>query len=278
MRCMPVARGRLISRTLGSSRKFHRLIEHGGKLGEFSQCLFQLIIANTDDFGKLSGDAFTVKHLVLPSSKRPESDFDTALDLMDNVGLIERYAVDSVRYLRVCQFEVHQVNLHKRTSSLYPDPLPNDGISRNFPEHPEQEKRIEGNGTELKRMESNGTEGALALVARNDAFERFWSAYPKKKAKDEALKAWTKRKPDAALVETIMSAVHAQSLSDDWRKDGGQFIPHPATWLNRGQWDDAVHVPVASTIPTNKRIAGLMAGGEKFLAMHREREERGTLA
>jgi hypothetical protein len=23
-----------------------------------------------------------------------------------------------------------------------------------------------------------------------------------------------------------------------WRKDGGQFIPNPATWLNQGRWDD----------------------------------------
>jgi hypothetical protein len=26
--------------------------------------------------------------------------------------------------------------------------------------------------------------------------------------------------------------------SAEWTKDGGQFIPHPATWLNQKRWED----------------------------------------
>lgn len=73
-----------------------------------------------------------------------------------------------------------------------------------------------------------------------EAFDLFWSAYPKKKAKGDAEKAWAKVKPDHALSELIIAAVLAQKLSEDWTKDGGKFIPHPASWLNAKRWEDEV--------------------------------------
>jgi hypothetical protein len=26
--------------------------------------------------------------------------------------------------------------------------------------------------------------------------------------------------------------------SEQWRRDDGRFIPHPATWLNQRRWED----------------------------------------
>lgn len=69
-------------------------------------------------------------------------------------------------------------------------------------------------------------------------FDRVWSVYPRKVGKDAAAKAFAKRKPDAALVETMVKAIEAQRSSREWQKDGGQFIPHLATWLNGGRWMD----------------------------------------
>lgn len=66
-------------------------------------------------------------------------------------------------------------------------------------------------------------------------FEKFWEVYPKKRSKAQAEKAWQKAKLDSAL-ETILLAVTAQKLWHDWIKDGGQFIPYPATWLNARGW------------------------------------------
>jgi len=67
-------------------------------------------------------------------------------------------------------------------------------------------------------------------------FERFWSLYPKKMAKPEALKAWAKIKP--LEVPLILEVLPIAKRSKDWVKEGGQFIPYPATWLNRRQWED----------------------------------------
>ena len=71
-------------------------------------------------------------------------------------------------------------------------------------------------------------------------FDRLWEAYPKKIGKDAAARAFAKRKPDEALLARMLQAVARQRQSDQWRKDGGQFIPHLATWLNQGRWEDEV--------------------------------------
>lgn len=71
-------------------------------------------------------------------------------------------------------------------------------------------------------------------------FAEFWSAYPLKKAKATAEKAWAKLKPGAELTATILSAIATQRASADWQRDGGQYIPHPTTWLNQRRWEDEV--------------------------------------
>lgn len=77
--------------------------------------------------------------------------------------------------------------------------------------------------------------GKSAIEVR---FAEFWSAYPKKVAKQYALKAWKRLKPDADLHDRIMRAVDAQKRSEQWRRENGRYIPNPATWLNGGQWEN----------------------------------------
>ena len=69
-------------------------------------------------------------------------------------------------------------------------------------------------------------------------FEDFWAEYPKKRSKQVALKAWTRLAPNKELYNKIMAALRAQKQSAEWRRDGGQFIPYPATWINGGCWED----------------------------------------
>lgn len=69
-------------------------------------------------------------------------------------------------------------------------------------------------------------------------FAKLWDAYPKKIGKDAARRAFDKRKVDDALLNTMLEAIARQKKSVDWLKDAGQYIPHPATWLNQGRWQD----------------------------------------
>ena len=69
-------------------------------------------------------------------------------------------------------------------------------------------------------------------------FDSFWRAYPNRVGKDAARSAFDKRKVDDDLLALMLSAITAQAKSEKWTKDGGQFIPNPATWLNQGRWMD----------------------------------------
>jgi uncharacterized protein YdaU (DUF1376 family) len=80
-------------------------------------------------------------------------------------------------------------------------------------------------------------------------FDRFWQAYPRKADKPAACKAFARARVDDALLERMLSAIAAQAMTPQWAKDGGQFVPLPATWLNGRRWEDeftgsGVHVDV----------------------------------
>jgi len=66
-------------------------------------------------------------------------------------------------------------------------------------------------------------------------FVTFWQAYPKKTGKDKAWALWQKRNPP---IDCCLKTLAWQIQSDQWQKNGGKFIPHPTTWLNRGGWKD----------------------------------------
>ncbi len=69
-------------------------------------------------------------------------------------------------------------------------------------------------------------------------FEVFWKAYPKRKSKGQAEKAFAKVNPDEQLLATMLATIERAKKSVDWQKDDGKFIPYPATWLNAKGWED----------------------------------------
>lgn len=78
-----------------------------------------------------------------------------------------------------------------------------------------------------------------------NGFEQFWAIYPRKVGKDGARKAFEKRHFDADSLKSVLNAVSEQARSHQWQREGGQFIPHPATWLNQGRWQDEPEITVA---------------------------------
>lgn len=85
--------------------------------------------------------------------------------------------------------------------------------------------------------------GAQPGNALLDRFDRWYAIYPRKVGKAAALKTWRRLKPNAELAAHMIAAVEAQRQGPDWTRDGGRYIPNPATWLNQGRWDDVVARP-----------------------------------
>lgn len=78
-------------------------------------------------------------------------------------------------------------------------------------------------------------------------FIRFWAAYPRKKKRPEAARAFAKARKAELIREDniggILAAIERQRDSRDWLKDGGQYIPYPASWLNSREWEDCNDAP-----------------------------------
>ena len=91
-----------------------------------------------------------------------------------------------------------------------------------------REKRIENR---KKEKEDAGTVFDAAA-----AFEIFYKAYPNKKNVKTARTRWEKMKVTPELFAAIMEGLERAKNSQEWGKDGGAYIPHPATWLNGEGW------------------------------------------
>ena len=69
-------------------------------------------------------------------------------------------------------------------------------------------------------------------------FNEFWDAYPKKKAKQEAVKAWVKQDCHKAAGMLTMDVLNRAKVDPSWKET--QFIPNAATYINGQRWQDEV--------------------------------------
>ena len=69
-------------------------------------------------------------------------------------------------------------------------------------------------------------------------FLEFWKVYPRKEGKRAAYMVWKRLKKEMPPLKELLSVIEKQKESDQWRQNGGKFIPHPRTWLNQGRWED----------------------------------------
>jgi hypothetical protein len=109
----------------------------------------------------------------------------------------------------------------------------------------EQEQEKETCASDESRVADLPAKKAERERVTAELFAEFWTAYPRKRAKDEALKAFSRRKPDRELLAAMLAALAKQSASEDWQRDEGKFIPYPATWINGGRWLDDDQARVA---------------------------------
>lgn len=97
--------------------------------------------------------------------------------------------------------------------------------------------------TPRARSQSLNLEENTDTVIQNppdESFKTFWTAYPRKVAKPAAEKAWNRIKPSGEQLQIMLRVLAVQKSSDDWLKEDGKYIPHPATWINQRRWEDQI--------------------------------------
>ena len=71
---------------------------------------------------------------------------------------------------------------------------------------------------------------------QDSSFEEFWTFYPRKVGKPDARRAYAKALDRTGSAMVLNEA--AARYAGDPNLPPEQFIPHPATWLNRDGWND----------------------------------------
>ena len=111
---------------------------------------------------------------------------------------------------------------------------------------------------------------------KDGLFEQFWKEYPNKKGKLAACRKFKTIGVDRATLSCMIDAIREQKLSEQWLKNNGEFIPHPATWLNQGRWMDETtkkKKQVKSNLVKKEPTPEEMRGQEIVMAIKQNRME-----
>ena len=127
-----------------------------------------------------------------------------------------------------------------------------DGICINdYTEHQSSKADVEAKKEQVRdrvqrfRTKSNAVGNADVTLSETEyrnriqntdteAFDRFWSVYPRKAGKQDAQRSFERALKVATLDEILAGA---QKYADDPNRVA-QFTAHPSTWLNQGRWSD----------------------------------------
>lgn len=226
-------------------------------------------IADRD--GRMEDRPKRIKMQVFPAD---DVDIDASLAKLDDRGFIQRYEVDGMYCIQVVNWKKHQSPHIKETASTIPSPAgtlnfdqkssastgqaPDENtasrpdsliadslIADSYPPSPQGGEDTGIDGDDDSTID-------ITIVSLSNAqerrFIRFWDAYPRKISKQRARRWFARHKPSDALVDAMVAAIETQGSSPDWHKDGGQYIPHPASWLNAGGWDNESPAPVVDAL------------------------------
>lgn len=197
-------------------------------------CLLALGLLNhCDDEGYFNANPKLVESDIFPL-RELKSKTTVLLQELCKIGyLVVFQGSDGKTYGCIKNFHKHQV-INKKTPSKIKHlcELPHDYGSNTV---------VLPTGKERKGKEQSESYDSL--------FDRFYEAYPKKVAKAAAQKAFRACKPDEGLLLTMVEVLKLQAESTDWQKEGGKYIPNPATWLNGERWKDQLSLSESQTQP-----------------------------
>lgn len=205
-------------------------------------------------------------------------DVEPLLHELEQRGFIARYKADGKAIIQVAKFSQHQNPHHREAESRLP-PQAGPGLEAGGSRaKPEAVTACDGTEAQDKPQASPGLgracdpqdttcQGGLAVLnpdsgflipdtsasrpkARgkqvpSEGFAEFWAAYPRKVAKEDAVKAFARLvSPDA--VPAVIAALNRQRSTEQWQRDGGKYIPHPATWITGRRWEDEPDTPTSA--------------------------------
>ena len=243
-----------------------------------ARLLFIGMLNFCDDSGIHPANARRVQMEVFPCGTFSKDDVAAMIEELIENELLEEYEANGEVYWRATGFTKHQKvdqptyrhplpsgeipqtkrrNQKKPCTTASPQPearSPNNeqdsaNVPRTLSEHSKSvhpRKGREGKGKENSNSPHTPRDRGALNAEQQQRFNRFWEAYPLKKSKGQAEKAFARLAPDDLLLEKMLAALRNQAEHREQLMAAGQFTPehkHPSTWINAKAWEDEL-VPV----------------------------------
>ena len=192
------------------------------EMTDFQFRLWVGLIVSADDYGRGDARPEILKGQIFPLRKKiKEKDIESALNGLSALGCVELYTVKGKPFYSFPTWGAHQRirnSVKKFPSPDEKDALPQVAASCG-------ESRLESNPIQSKKESESESELRFA---------EWWKEYPRKVDKQDALKAW--KKIDLSEFKSIMDGL--AKWNRYWKqRNEPDYIPHPATWLNKRRWE-----------------------------------------
>lgn len=98
-----------------------------------------------------------------------------------------------------------------------------------------------------------------------DGFDEWWKQYPKKVGKLDAKKAYRAVIKQGATPQDLLDGLQRHNANWKAKNTDPQYIPHPASWLRKGRWEDELATPASNqTTPAINPVTGKALDREDF--------------
>lgn len=222
---------RILREGILSSERVNRLSVH-------AELFYRRLLSVADDYGRYFAHPALLRSACYPLRVDHVKEHHISQWLKETIeaGLVETYRVNGTPYLEVIDFR-QQI---RAKSSKYPslEKMPSKCVADTQHDDSRLQTKIDPPSFPPSTTTTTSPTTKEGGVGETNGFDAFWLIYPKKVGKQDARKAWQKLAPASALRATILQAVTNQMTWRMWLKDGGEFIPHPATWLHGQRWED----------------------------------------
>jgi len=234
--------------------------ENIDQLSAFQETFFYRLIVNCDDYGRMDGRPKVLSSRLFPLRDIKLSQITDALNALLAAELIILYEKDGHPYLQMKTWDHHQTIRAKK--SKYPD-INDENVQISTSEIICKQMNADASKCSRNPIQSNPIQSEsnpnpkrtkVRSTETDELFDTFWKEYPKKVKKPDAIKAWNKI-PPLTDPHDVIEGVLRWKKSDQWTRDGGRYIPNPATWLNARQWEDEVQETSNTTKPSAQPFA-----------------------
>lgn len=224
------------------------------KLTRDARLFYQGLWNFADEHGRISADPYYLKGQIFPYEPEGPDWIEGLIGQLEAAGKVLRYEAEENPYLFLRTLHRHQrLEPDKVPSRLPAPPRANSQVTSadevNADESaPNPDESVPGTdeealfyvaGSREQVAGSRGPSSGEGNEASPAAFDEFWKHWPRKVDKDEARAAFTKAVDKKRADPTVIIKACAE-FSERCRLVGREkdFIPYPATWLNKQRWKD----------------------------------------